>query len=302
MKPYHIALFKHYVDGHGMTTPFINMYRSYPIKKNPKLVEDYLKEADEHDVFMHAFYFIANHRWGYEYWLEFQRKFLEYLKEHEDDEEQDTWYELHGKCKILRTNWDTKHWKMESKAVASMRLGIEYPEYMSKDKEEEDDKDLIEFTDKEEEKPKGKTIQEYLHPQEKSILGEFSFMDLRPRSHDARRLGDDELSVNTRGNRGRITFNQKMSKEIKARGGYEYAALMKNNKGEILIILNDEKGVNLQDGGKSRENINVTIGSKVLVEKVVTYLDIKREYEIIKAKEIEKTKDYVAYLLTTINK
>ena len=295
MKPYHIALFKHFIDGHGMTTPFINLFKNYPLKKNPKSVEEYLKEADEKEVLLYAFYFKTNSRWGYDYWNEKQKRFLEYLDEHKDDAEQDTWYELKGLCKILRNNWDTKHWKQESKFATAQRMGIELPEYLEHIKEEKKDDDEKELVDLETEQ--GKTISEYLKPEKKSIFGEFDFIDIKPKSHDSRRLKDDEISINTRGDRGRITFNQKLSKEIKDRGGYEYAAIMKNKRGDILIILNDEKGVTVQDGN-SRKNGNVSISSKVLVEKIVLYMDITNDYEIVNVKEVEKTSDYVAYLLT----
>lgn len=294
MKPYYIALFKHFIDGHGMTTPFINLFKNYPLKKNPKSVEEYLKEADEKDVLLYAFYFKTNSRWGYDYWSEKQKQFLEYLDAHKDDEEQDTWYELKGNSKILRNNWDKKHWKQESKFATAQRMGIELPEYLEHIKEEDNEKALVEL-----ETEQGKTISEYLNPEKKSIFGEFSFVDIKPQSHDARRLKDDEISINTRGGRGRITFNQKLSKEIKDRGGYEYAAIMKNKRGDILIILNDEKGVTVQDGN-SRKNLNVSISSKVLVEKIVLYMNITNDYEIVNVKEVEKTSDYVAYLLTKI--
>ena len=246
-------------------------------------------------MLLYAFYFKTNSRWGYDYWNEKQKRFLEYLDEHKDDAEQDTWYELKGLCKILRNNWDTKHWKQESKFATAQRMGIELPEYLEHIKEEKKDDDEKELVDLETEQ--GKTISEYLKPEKKSIFGEFDFIDIKPKSHDSRRLKDDEISINTRGDRGRITFNQKLSKEIKDRGGYEYAAIMKNKRGDILIILNDEKGVTVQDGN-SRKNGNVSISSKVLVEKIVLYMDITNDYEIVNVKEVEKTSDYVAYLLT----
>ena len=76
---------------------------------------------------------------------------------------------------------------------------------------------------------------------------------------------------------------------------------MKNKKGDIALILNDEKGVTIQNGG-TRENSNVIISNKELVGKVVTFLNITNEYEIAKVTEIEKTNDYVAYILTKIKK
>ena len=135
---------------------------------------------------------------------------------------------------------------------------------------------------------------------ESNIFGKFEFMDLRPRKNDARRLKDDEISINRRSDKGRITFNQFLSKEFKARGGYEYAALMRNDRGEVVLLLNDTKGVPVLDGTATRSNSNVTIGSKTMVEKLVTFLNIEHEYEIVRLVEIEKTADYVAYLVQTL--
>ena len=58
--------------------------------------------------------------------------------------------------------------------------------------------------------------------------------------------------------------------------------------------------VPVSDGATSRSNSNVTIGSKTLTEKLCTYLNIERDYEIVRVTEIEKTSDYVAYLVETI--
>ena len=76
-----------------------------------------------------------------------------------------------------------------------------------------------------------------------SILGEFEFVDLRPRKNESRRLKDDEISINRRSDKGRITFNQFLSKEFKERGGYEYASLLRNKKGETILFLNDSSRI-----------------------------------------------------------
>ena len=167
---------------------------------------------------------------------------------------------------------------------------------------------LIEFYDgdekKDDEEDEKLDIKTYIKgkPEEKkSIFGEFEFLDIGQRPSSNRRLMDDEVSINTKNKHKKITFNQKISKEIKKRGGYKYAAILKNKKGDIALILNDEKGVTIQDGG-TRENSNVIISNKELVGKVVTFLNITNEYEIAKVTEIEKTNDYVAYILTKIKK
>ena len=315
---YDVALFKHFIESKGMTTVYINLYRKFRNKGNPISVEEFLQKTTPEEACVKAFYWVANSNYGYDYWTRMQEMWMEFYEKNKDNYTADEWYNLTGMSKILRTNWDAaKHWKQESKLTAAIRLGI--------------DLSLIGCEEKTPTAPETKMSEEYLRakhleelkneksaddgierldirtyikgkPEEKtSIFGEFEFLDLHARATSRRRLADDEVSVNTKGDKSRITFNQKITNEIKERGGYEYAALLKNKKGEVALILNDEKGVTLQDGAK-RENTNVTISSKVLVEKVVTFLDITKEYEIIKATEIERTSDYVAYILTKINK
>ena len=133
---------------------------------------------------------------------------------------------------------------------------------------------------------------------EMDILGDFVDIDLKPATNSRRRLKDDEASVNMRNNTGRITFNQTLSRSFKERGGYEYAALLHNKQGDVIIKLNDEKGVTVQDGTRTRENSNVVIHSLAFAKKLVDYLGIERNYKIVKLKEVAKTNDFVAYLVT----
>lgn len=332
MKPFEIALFKHFIGDKGMTTVWINLYRKNHLKENPTSIEEFLSKVEPKDVMMKAFRFYVNSDFGFDYWSKMTIMWLEFLDTNKDNYTADEWYKLTGMSKILRMNWDAaKHWREETKLTAAIRLGIDLSliglqdkvptapktqlseEYLrEKTRLEMEDEDFASNHKIPEPEPEKKeddgierlNIETYIKgkPEDKTgLFGEFEFLDLHARATSRRRLGDDELSVNTKGDKARITFNQKISNEIKKRGGYEYAALLKNKKGEVALILNDMKGVTLQDGCK-RENSNVMISSKVLVGKVVTFLDITKEYEIIKATEIEKTNDYVAYILTKINK
>lgn len=324
MKPFEIALFKHFIGDKGMTTVWINLYRKNHLKENPTSIEDYLSKAEPKDVCMKAFYFYQNSDYGFDYWSKMTTMWLEFLETNKNNYTSEEWYKLNGMSKILRTNWDAaKHWKEESKLTAAIRLGIDLSligaqdktptapptqlseEYLREktrkemelmeDDDNEEDNSLIDFSESTKEKIDLKT---YIKGKDKkSILGEFEFLDISKKGSRAR-LKDNEISINTRDNRGRITFNQKISNEIKARGGYEYAALLKNKKGDVALILNDVKGVTIQDGS-SRLNSNVIIGIKALVDKVVMFLNIKNDYKIVNIKEIEKTEDYVAYLLTS---
>ena len=125
-------------------------------------------------------------------------------------------------------------------------------------------------------------------------------IELKPKANERRILKDNEASVNTRNNSFRFTFNQTISADVKARGGYEYASLLRNNHGDVIIKLNDEKGVPVQDGSRSRKKSNVVIHSRALVGKLVDFLGVEREYNIVNVKEVAKNNDFVAYLVTKI--
>lgn len=328
MKPFEIALFKHFIYGKGMTTVFINQYRKNHWDKNPVSIEEYLAKADVSDVCVKGFYFIRNSNYGVDYWNNMQLLWMEFLAANENNYGSDEWYKLQGVSKILRYNWDAaKHWKMENRLTTAKRMGISLE--LLGIKEGDIVGDVVEtklseellreisrkevmardFTkEREESKVEAAKIANESKPKvdeptpTTSILGEFEFVDLRPRKNESRRLKDDEISINRRSDKGRITFNQFLSKEFKERGGYEYASLLRNKKGETILFLNDtdKKGVPVSDGATSRSNSNVTIGSKTLTEKLCTYLNIERDYEIVRVTEIEKTSDYVAYLVETI--
>lgn len=330
MKPFEIALFKHFIEGKGMTTVYINQYRKNHWEQNPISIEEFLAKVDVSEVCTKAFYFIRNSNYGYDYWSQMQLLWIEFLAANENNYGCDEWWKLQDQSKILRYNWDAaKHWRKESRYTTALRMGIDLKLLGLEDKEntapptklseeflrESTRKEVMErdFTKEKEESrvtkdetkvddaPKVETPTNEPKPTtESNIFGKFEFMDLRPRKNDARRLKDDEISINRRSDKGRITFNQFLSKEFKARGGYEYAALMRNDRGEVVLLMNDTKGVPVVDGTSTRSNSNVTIGSKTMVEKLVTFLNIEHEYEIVRLVEIEKTTDYVAYLVKTL--
>ena len=82
MKPYNVALFKHFIDSNGMTTVFISNFKNYHLKRNPKSIEEFLQQVSEDEVCLQAFYFVVNSRWGYDYWLDMQKKFMEIGRAH----------------------------------------------------------------------------------------------------------------------------------------------------------------------------------------------------------------------------
>ena len=298
-----------------MVTVYINTYRKRHHKTNPISIEEFLATADVNEVCSHAFYFVTNERWGYDYWTQMQKEWLEFLKANEGNYSADEWWKMKGITKILRYNWDAaKHWRQEKRLTAAIRLGIdlsllgiagkenkEPPTKMSEEYIRE--KGLEEF-----EKAKSKTeseckthdLIEFTDDDEEDLLGDFVDIELKPKANERRILKDNEASVNTRNNSFRFTFNQKISADVKASGGYEYASLLRNNHGDVIIKLNDEKGVPVQDGSRSRKKSNVVIHSRALVGKLVDFLGVEREYNIVNVKEVAKTNDFVAYLVTKI--
>ena len=298
-----------------MVTVYINTYRKRHHKTNPISIEEFLATADVNEVCSHAFYFVTNERWGYDYWTQMQKEWLEFLKANEGNYSADEWWKMKGITKILRYNWDAaKHWRQEKRLTAAIRLGIdlsllgiagkenkEPPTKMSEEYIRE--KGLEEFEKskaKQESECKTHDLIEFTDDDEEDLLGDFVDIELKPKANERRILKDNEASVNTRNNSFRFTFNQKISADVKSRGGYEYASLLRNNHGDVIIKLNDEKGVPVQDGSRSRKKSNVVIHSRALVGKLVDFLGVEREYNIVNVKEVAKTNDFVAYLVTKI--
>ena len=132
---------------------------------------------------------------------------------------------------------------------------------------------------------------------------DFNIIDLKPRSHNSSRLKADEITLNLRNRKSSITFNQIVSKEIQARGGYEYAAIATasvDNKNVVLLILNDVKGVPMLDGksGKKGQDSNSCINSKMLCARVEALLNITDDYTILKIREYKRNNNYVAYIVS----
>ena len=315
MKPFEVALFKHFIESKGMVTVYINTYRKRHHKTNPISIEEFLATADVNEVCSHAFYFVINERWGYDYWTQMQKEWLEFLKANEGNYSADEWWKMNGITKILRYNWDAaKHWRQEKRLTAAIRLGIDLSLLGLEGKENKEpptkmseeyirEKGLEEF-EKAKAKPESECkthdLIEFTDDDEEYLLRDFMDIELKPKANERRRLKDNEASVNTRKKSFSFTFNQKISAEVKERGGYEYASLLRNKHGDVIIKLNDENGVPVQDGSRSRGKSNVVIHSKELVGKLVDLLGVEREYNIVNVKEVAKTNDFVAYLVTKI--
>ena len=204
-----------------------------------------------------------------------------------------------GRGKSLRYNWDDpKFWHTQGRIDTAERYGME----LSVDELEKIAKEYDRVGYNSQTKTYdglGKDLRlankklSEIDNKTTDPLCEFELAELPPKV-GARRLMDDEISYNVKNKGWRLTFNQKTSKSIKAHGGYEYATIGRNKKGDVMLMLNDANGVPMQNSMKE----NATIGSKVLCEKLAEYLNINEQYVVLKIKEIAKTNDYVAYLVT----
>lgn len=284
-----IAMFKNFVKDRGFEELFISLYTKYRLKQNPLSIEEYLVQADASNVMLSAFYWVTNSRFGYDFWQDFQKRWDRYRVEKLGEYPMSDIRNFKGKGKVLRHNWDSpQFWKTEARVNSAERYGVmldetEIKRIESEYKRQNIDKKVVRNNDT-------------LNDDDADVLKDFEFMDVRRKATN--RLGDDEISLNTR-TKFKIAFNLAVTKELYDRGGYEYAALRVNKKGEVCLFLNDETGVPMLDGKKKDGNIeNATINSKALCSRVKELLGVQEDYTTLRIKEISKSDDYVAYLLT----
>lgn len=276
-------MFKNFVKDRGMDELFINLYVKYRLKQNPLSVEEYLVQADAANVMLSAFYWLTNSHFGYDFWQDFQKRWDRYRVEKLGEYPMCDIRNFKGKGKVLRHNWDSpQFWKTEARVDSAERYGVILDANEIKRIENEYKRQNIDKKVVNDEKP--------------DVLKDFELVDIRRKKTN--RLGDDEISLNTK-TKFNISFNQTTTKELQKRGGYEYAALRVNKNGEVCLFLNDETGVPMLDGKrKDGGNENATINSKALCVRIKELLGVDEGYVTLKIKEISKTDDYVAYLLT----
>ena len=278
-----IAMFKNFVKDRGMDELFINLYVKYRLKQNPLSIEAYLVQADAANVMLSAFYWLTNSHFGYDFWQDFQKRWDRYRVEKLGEYPMCDIRNFKGKGKVLRHNWDSpQFWKTEARVDSAERYGVILDANEIKRIENEYKRQNIDKKVVNNEKP--------------DVLKDFELVDIRRKKTN--RLADDEISLNTK-TKFNISFNQTTTKELQKRGGYEYAALRVNKNGEVCLFLNDETGVPMLDGKrKDGGNENATINSKALCVRIKELLGVEEGYVTLKIKEISKTDDYVAYLLT----
>lgn len=276
-------MFKNFVKDRGMDELFINLYVKYRLKQNPLSIEAYLVQADAANVMLSAFYWLTNSHFGYDFWQDFQKRWDRYRVEKLGEYPMCDIRNFKGKGKVLRHNWDSpQFWKTEARVDSAERYGVILDANEIKRIENEYKRQNIDKKVVNNEKP--------------DVLKDFELVDIRRKKTN--RLADDEISLNTK-TKFNISFNQTTTKELQKRGGYEYAALRVNKNGEVCLFLNDETGVPMLDGKrKDGGNENATINSKALCVRIKELLGVEEGYVTLKIKEISKTDDYVAYLLT----
>lgn len=276
-------MFKNFVKDRGMDELFINLYVKYRLKQNPLSIEAYLVQADAANVMLSAFYWLTNSHFGYDFWQGFQKRWDRYRVEKLGEYPMCDIRNFKGNGKVLRHNWDSpQFWKTEARVDSAERYGVILDANEIKRIENEYKRQNIDKKVVNDEKP--------------DVLKDFELVDIRRKKTN--RLADDEISLNTK-TKFNISFNQTTTKELQKRGGYEYAALRVNKNGEVCLFLNDETGVPMLDGKrKDGGNENATINSKALCVRIKELLGVEEGYVTLKIKEISKTDDYVAYLLT----
>lgn len=306
MRPYEVGMFKKFLQINGLDSLFRSSYKSHKWTLNPKSIEEFLYSVNAEEVCLRAFYFYAGTKFGYDYWLDKQEKWNEYRKSNYDPEHAENWVKLRGNFRSMLTqDWDSqKWWKHNNKAVAKKRilgifenLGIPYvtDDVVAGIVDDEDE-------DEEEVASELNTVTKTAHDDDEEdvtedFLAGFVLMDVDGKKQGQRTLKENEASVNTRNNQGKITFSRAVSEEAKKRGGYRCAALMRGKNGEIVIVFNDKSGIDISNGWVERKNTNLTVGSKDMTLKVHGMLGLQSDYSIVNVKKLGKTDDYVAYQL-----
>lgn len=301
----------------ALEKPFVSKYRSMHWKTNPESVEEYLRTIERGKVCVSAFYFVVNEAWGHDWWNRIQKEFDEYYDAHLYLLPiQKEWWQLEDVYKNLCFNWDAKEcYKREKKSETRERLGIydipEYAAWVNKKSEEaiaevraKAQRELSPQPKTEEpkvEEPKDEadndegidfTLNEHNNDFDALFGAEDVDVEIKYKSRVV--LKDDKMSINLRKNRGRITINQKISEDIRTRGGYEYVALKKNKDGEVFLFFNDNNGVTYTEGGRDKHE-NISISKSPFVLKIAELLGINDEYVVVNIKQVAQTDEYVAY-------
>ena len=296
MTPVQIAYFKHFMFDKGIQAIYISMYRRNRIKSqegeyppNPESLEEFLQQQPIWRVIMHAFYFLPNSSYGYDYWDDINKKWKKYWDIHSENFNNDKYVTMKGTFAILRQNWDSeKYWKPETMEASYKRMNIEPPidtddiekalavpraslnsygnaEYTEEDLKEEE-KEVVVINPVQQEEAK---------PQTNSLLEGFSLVDtVNPVG--GCRMSANTVSINLRNGGYRMTFSTKVSEKLRKQL-YKFVKLLtKRDTKEIALVFNHQSGCRVTIRKSTDESRNVTINSKDIVEHIHKFYGMKK--------------------------
>lgn len=319
MTAYEVGMFKYFLTNNGIESVFINMYKTNRLKANPQSIEDYLFKVDAEKVCLCGFYFYIQNKETnkpqvdkfrrmatYEYWFNKQETFNSYLDSSFDAGHAEKWYQLRDNDrKYLAQNWDKRdYWRFEKRKDAIRRVSkyVELPQeaidYLNTPDEPETETNDVAVPEVTEQTVTVTNDAPVEETRNDDIFGEFEFVDVTTKRHNGSRLKENQVSVSTKDDAGRLTFSQKLSEYIRKCGNFKYASIMTRKDGTVLLFLNNQKGASVCDGISAKgsdKNRNVRITSKGLVQSLCELLGVKEEYTFLTVKEYAKTSDYLAY-------
>ena len=289
MTPVEIAYFKHFLYDRGIQAVYISMYRKNRIKGgpegdkngNPESLELFLQQQPYFRVLTHAFYFVQNSDYGFDFWNDLSKKWRKYLEMNEDNPQNTKAVIFKGAFGILRQNWDSpRYWEKESMADTYKRMNMEPP---LKDVDLETafivPRDIngerkVEIASESDEKMEDTSLEENRHSEPGSLLEGFSLVETH-NIQGGRKMGANTVSVNSRNGGYRVTFASKQSDSLR-KHGYKYVKLLtKKETGEIALIFNNLSGCGVTIKKSTSDSRNVTINSKEIVEHIREFYAVK---------------------------
>lgn len=158
----------------------------------------------------------------------------------------------------------------------------EYWELVPEAASEEDENELIEFSDV----PEAEEEQEN---NSQAILAGFSLVDTANVSV-GRRISANTVTVNLRNKGYKLTFSKTQSEKLR-KEGYKFVKLLTNkDSGEVALLFNMSNGCGVTIKKEKDNNRNVTVNSKEIVESIHKFYGIS------------KTKDYYTLKITDVIK
>jgi hypothetical protein len=270
MRPYEVGMFKHFLYRRGLDELYIGCYRSRRWRNNPESIEKFFYTIDPKDVVMKAFYFLTNNNCGYDFWLDIDGKWQTYRVNQWDEEHAKHWTKMRGeKRRMLTQDWDSDlFWKHQNKTKMVEKIQCLL---MDIDRERK----AIELTN----------------------TNNFEEVVISNHAREAR-LKDNQISINMRSGKGRLTMSQTISTKMRNLGGFKFALLLRNNSGDVVVKFNNNSGFKVTDGkSERRPNANITISSTAFVSKIVEIIGMKEDYRLYDVQEVKIGDSYSLQIL-----